>query len=107
MKKRCEQRITLPPQLSGTFSGLTYLGSVEIKRSLTLLDSNGRNKVIGAGIKKILTRYGRTNYHHHQDERLEHAFVGLSPMSNYNNRGCVVKVSLSYELKFEFVFVDY
>jgi len=93
MKQRCtaeQSSIKLP---GGCFKGITFLGAVEIKRSLTQLDAQGRTRVIGAGTKKILSRYGRTNYHHHRDERLESSFVGLSPMANYNNRNCVVKIS--------------
>ena len=73
-----------------------FLGSVEIKRSLTQLTSNSRSIVLGAAVKKVLARYGRTNYHHSGDVQLETEFVGFSPVSPFNNCHCVIQVIKSF-----------
>jgi len=95
MKKRREERIIIPDSVvtnQGSFRGLKFLGSVVIKKSIAHLDSGSRSQILAAGIRKVLSRYGRTNYHHSADDRFEASFVGLSPMSVYNNQLCIIKI---------------
>ena len=83
---------------------MKFLGSVVIKKSIAHLESASRSQILAAGIRKVLSRYGRTNYHHSADDRLETSFVGLSPISVYNNQLCLIKVCLSFELNKHFLF---
>jgi len=68
----------------GAFKNVRFLGSVEIKKSLVPLSSDQRSEVLQLGVKKILERFGRTNYFHTSDTEIIE-IVGRSPMSNFND----------------------
>ena len=79
----------------GAFKNVRFLGSVEIKKSLSSsssLSSNQRSEVIQLGVKKILERFGRTNYFHTSDNEIIE-IVGRSPMSNFNDSIVNIEVS--------------
>ena len=77
-----------------SFKRLKYLGSVEVKKSLVLLSSTDRNTVVSLGIKKILQRYGRTNFFKKPPDAkvIVEDYVGRSPMSNWNDTHCTIEV---------------
>lgn len=78
----------------GAFKNVRFLGSVEIKKSLVPLSSNQRSEVLGLGVKKILERFGRTNYFHTSDPEIVE-MVGRSPMSSFNDS--IVNIELTDE----------
>jgi len=78
-------------EYTSTFSGIKYLGSVEIIRSLYNIHSSLRTDVIGFAINKILKRYSRSNLWQNNCEteitKLQ-AYVGRSPMSPWHEHYC-------------------
>jgi len=80
-----------------SFKSLKYLGSVEIKKSLILLSSADRSTVVSYAIKKILQRYGRTNFFNlPSSSTVDYdQFIGRSPMSNWNDTHCTIEVNLN------------
>ena len=76
----------------GAFKNVRFLGSVEIKKSLVPLSSDQRSEVLQLGVKKILERFGRTNYFHTSDTEILD-IVGRSPMSNFNDSIVNIEVS--------------
>lgn len=79
-----------------TFKSLKYLGSVEIKKSIHhLVSSSDRSSIVSYAIKKILQRYGRTNFFNKpvtSDVDFDE-FIGRSPMSNWNDTHCTIEIT--------------
>jgi len=83
-------------EYTSTFSGIKYLGSVEIIRSLYNIHSSLRTDVIGFAINKILQRYSRSNLWQNNCEteiaKLQ-AYVGRSPMSPWHQHYCDIHLT--------------
>ncbi|CBY16422.1 unnamed protein product [Oikopleura dioica] len=83
-------------EYTSTFSGIKYLGSVEIIRSLYNIHSSLRTDVIGFAINKILQRYNRSNlWQNNCDTELTklQAYVGRSPMSPWHQHYCDIHLT--------------
>jgi len=80
---------------SAKFRSLKYLGSCEIKKSLIVLSSADRSTIVSFAIKKILQRYGRTNFANRSASSTVNfdEFIGRSPMSNWNDTQCSIQIS--------------
>jgi len=80
---------------SAKFRSLKYLGSCEIKKSLIVLSSADRSTIVSFAIKKILQRYGRTNFANRSGSSTVNfdEFIGRSPMSNWNDTQCSIQIS--------------
>ena len=71
---------------------IRLIGGIEISHSLTKLSRKDRADVVGAAIQRLLSRYGKTNYHVSRSISLIEKSLGFSPMWPCNNEFCEVKV---------------